>query len=377
MLYFDYAATCPLDKEAAQLYVQTAATCFGNTSSLHDIGSQAKQLLETCREEFALMLGAHKEGVYFTSGGSEGNFLAIQALLSSTLKEGRHIITSIAEHDSVQHTLEKLKQEGYEVTALPFNQKGHIDLKELEHAIRKETVLVAIQHGNSEIGTIQPIKEISKLCRKNDLLLHSDCVQTFGKVNLQELTQAVDSLSISGHKFYGPKGVGMVYIDPRLHWQPFYPNTSHERGFRPGTVNVPAIAAMTLSAQKITAKLKEQHHQLMQLRQHFLEAIGEIDEQTIVYPADLPAIIGMRLKGLEGQLVMLECNRYGYAISTGSACHIGQQTPANAMAALGVTGKAAKEFIRISLGIDSTEETVRQLGKVLVSLVSSQPNKGS
>ncbi|MEI3614379.1 IscS subfamily cysteine desulfurase [Pseudogracilibacillus sp. SO30301A] len=367
--YFDYAATSPLDKEAAQLYMQTATEFFGNTSSLHDMGSQANQLLETCRTEFAQMLGVQEEGVYFTSGGSEGNFLAIQALLSSPLKKGKHILTSMAEHSSVHSTLEKCKQDGYEVMALAYDQEGHIDLERLEKEICAETVLITIQHGNSEIGTIQPIEEISKLCRKHNILLHSDCVQTFGKVDIQGLAQSVDSLTISGHKFYGPKGSGVVYLNPRLHWHPFYPNTTHEKGFRPGTVNVPAIAAMTLSAQKAIMEFEAQQHHFMKLRDTFLNSIRN-NTQLTIYPSDLPSIIGLRLKGVEGQLVMLECNRKGYAISTGSACQIGSQAPAKTMTALGVTGKAAKEFIRISFGKSTQEEEVRALGETLINILS-------
>ncbi|MBP1913892.1 IscS subfamily cysteine desulfurase [Lederbergia galactosidilytica] len=368
--YFDYAATCPLDQEAAQLYVQTATDFFGNTSSLHDTGGQAQQLLETCRKEFAHMLKVHEEGIYFTSGGSEGNFLAIQALLSSPIKSGNHIITSIAEHASIHSTLEKCKQNGYEVTAIPLNQDGHIDVETLTDAIRKETVLITIQAANSEIGTSQPIKEIGKICRDNGILLHSDCVQAFGKLDMQEMVQSVDSLAISGHKFYGPKGVGVVYLSPHLHWHPFYPNTTHEGGFRPGTVNVPGIAATTLAAQKTIAHMEEQYHHSLKLRKVFLETINAKGKQIVVYPSDLPSIIGLRMKGIEGQLIMLECNRAGYAISTGSACQVGSQAPIKTMTALGIIGKPAKEFIRISFGKNTKVEDVQQLGETLIKILT-------
>nr|WP_306345200.1 IscS subfamily cysteine desulfurase [Lederbergia ruris] len=350
--------------------MQTATEFFGNTSSLHDTGNQAQQLLETCRKEFAQMLGVQTEGIYFTGGGSEGNFLAIHALLSSPLKKGKHIITSIAEHASIHSTLEKCKQDGYEVTALPYDQDGHINVEKLKDAIREETVLITIQHGNAEIGTIQPIIEISKLCREKDILLHSDCVQTFGKLDMQEIAQSVDSLAISGHKFYGPKGVGAVYVHPRLHWHPFYPNTTHEKGFRPGTVNVPGIAAMTLAAQKAIANFEEQQEHLIKLHDLFLRTIKDKATQMKVYPSDLPSIIGLRIKGIEGQLAMLECNRKGYAISTGSACQVGSQAPAKTMTALGVTGKAAKEFIRISFGKNTKVEDVQQLGETLIKIIA-------
>ena len=178
----------------------------------------------------------------------------------------------------------------------------------------------------------------------------------------------VDSITISGHKFYGPKGVGVVYINPHLHWQSFIPHTTHEGGLRPGTVDVPAIAAMTISAKKAIEQLNKYHTRSSDNRKVFLQVLKEEESRIIPYHADLPSIIGLRMRGLEGQLVMLECNRHGFAISTGSACQVGMQEPSKTMTAIGITGQAAKEFVRISFGRDTTEEEVRQLGKVLVNI---------
>ncbi|MFE8696862.1 IscS subfamily cysteine desulfurase [Cytobacillus sp. FJAT-53684] len=377
MKYFDYAATCPLDKDAAEVYVKAATEYYGNTRSLHDIGSQANELLENCRREIAQLLGVVKEGIYFTSGGSEGNFLAIHALLSA--KKGKHIITGIAEHSSITSTIEKLTEEQqYEVTALPFNQQGHIDIEQLRNAIRKDTALICIQHGNPEIGTKQPIEEIGWLAKEKDILVHSDCVQSFGKTDLQRVAQSVDSLSISGHKFYGPKGTGAVYIHPRLNWNGYYPNASHEKGFRPGTLNVPAIAAMTVAAQKVYQKLDQNHSHYYLLRETFLNALEPIKNQFVVYKTDdslqLPSTIGMRVLGIEGQWMMLECNRYGFAISTGSACQTGMKSSSKTMMALGVSGKMAKEFIRISFGLETTKEDAKELGESIVKIVQTTHN---
>lgn len=372
MKYFDYAASCPLDKEAAQVYVQAATDYYGNSSSLHDIGSQALDLLENSRYEIANLLGVDKAGIYFTSGGTEGNFFAIHALLSSIKNKGKHIVTGMAEHSSIHSTLEKLRQEDYEVTPLPFDASGHISINQLIGAIREDTVLITLQHGNSEIGTIQPLEEVSAICKEKGILLHSDCVQTFGKTNLKPIARIVDSLTISGHKFYGPKGIGAVYIQPHLQWMPYHPSATHEKGFRPGTVNVPAIVAMTIAAKKAYENLDNYHKHYEILRNAFINTLEPHLLNFVMYHSDIPSTIGMRIKGVEGQMVMLECNRFGFSISTGSACQVGQQTPSKTMLALGVEDKSAKEFIRISFGRETNVEDVRELALTIGRIIQEQ-----
>jgi cysteine desulfurase len=372
MIYFDFAATTPLDPEAAEVFVQASTQYFGNSSSLHDIGGQSQDLLENCREELANLLGINQKGLYFTSGGSEGNFLAIEALLSAPKKPGKHIIAGLAEHSSIHGVLNRL--DGYSISFLPLNSSGLIDVEELERNITPETVLVALQHVNSEIGTIQPIEEIAQICSQHDIHLHSDFVQSFGKIDVRSLTQLVSSFSFSGHKIYGPKGVGGVYLDPAISWRAFFPGGSHEKGFRPGTVNVPAIAAMTAAAQKIHGNLGQNHDKFLELRETFIESLDPIKEFVHVHQADsagsqLPAIIGMRISRIEGQWMMLECNRYGFAISTGSACQIGLQSPAKVTQALGLSPQEAKEFIRISFGTSTKREDVVKLGETIVAIV--------
>jgi len=369
MRYFDYAASSPLDQDAAELYVKVATEYYGNSQSLHDIGDHAHTLLEDARKEIAKLLTVEADGVFFTSGGSESNFLGIHALLSAKLKEGRHIITGMAEHDSVYLVMKMLEKDGYEVSYLPFNSKGRIEPDAVEQAMREDTILVSIQHANPEIGTLQPINEIRSLCKKNQVLLHSDCVQSFGKTPIQEIAVAVDALSISGHKFYGPKGTGVAYVNPRLAWRPLVEGISHEKGFRAGTVNVPGILAMTVSAQKAAASLSEEWTRLNSFREMFTDTFTFLSNQVTIYPSQLPGLIGMRLHGHEGQWVMLECNRRGFAVSTGTACHTGLLAPSKTMSALGVTGKTAKEFFRISFGRHTTEEDVRLLSEFLAELV--------
>jgi cysteine desulfurase len=374
MKYFDFAATTPLDRDAANVYIKLATEVFGNTSSLHDVGGQATQVLENCRETAAKFLGVDKKGLYFTSGGSESNFLALQALLSSPKKKGRHIITGMAEHTSIHSTLKKLEEEGYEVTTLPFNPNGVLDIEKLKETIRDDTVLITIQHTNSEIGTIQPIAEISDICQKHNLYFHSDFVQGIGKVDITSLSGRVSSFSFSSHKFYGPKGVGGVYIDPKINWTAYYPGTSHEGGLRPGTVNLPGIAAMTVALEKAVGKTEETNSRLAKLREAFIHSLQPIEDFVTIHGArgahQNPGIIGISIDGIEGQWLMLECNRLGYAVSTGSACSSGKQSPSKTMVALGISGKKAKEFARISLGQNTTLEDVEKLGQNIVYIVN-------
>lgn len=376
MKYFDYAATCPLDPEAASAFVKASTEYYGNSQSLHDIGSRASTLLEGCREEIARLLGVKKEGVYFTSGGSEGNFLAIQSLLSQSSKKGKHIITNIAEHSSIHSSLKMLK--GYEITELPLMDNGMIDVQEFQSAIRGDTVLACIQHVNSEIGTIQPLNEIGAVCKENGILLHSDCVQSFGKLDVKTISPFVDSLAISGHKIYGPKGIGALYVSPSIPFNSYYPNTSHERGMRPGTVNIPAIVSMVTAASKHIGNLTHHYDHMKSLRKEFLSHLMDVRDELIIHgnvDDQLPSILGLRIKGLEGQWVMLEANRKGYAISTGSACQVGQTTPSKTMLALGIDDKSAKEFIRISFGVHTTEADVQGLAQTIIAIIQEAPQR--
>lgn len=373
MIYFDFAATTPLDPEAAEVYLKVATEYYGNSSSLHDIGGQSAALLENCREELANLAGIDKNGLFFTSGGTEGNFLAIEALLSSPKKEGNHIIAGMAEHSSIHGILNRLKKSGYEITLLPFDAQGQIDHEQLQLEIKPETILIALQHVNSEIGTVQPIGDIAKICKANNIYLHSDFVQSFGKIDIKSIAPLVSSFSFSGHKIYGPKGIGGVYVDPRINWEPFFPEGSHESGFRPGTLNIPAIASMTVAAQKIIASLNDDQHKYRLLRSALIDTLHPIKEKLKIYQADdssqLPNILGLRISGIEGQWMMLECNRLGYAISTGSACQIGMQSPAKVTQALGLNTEEAKGFIRISFGRSTCLEDVVQLGESIVNIV--------
>ncbi|NRG32792.1 IscS subfamily cysteine desulfurase [Niallia circulans] len=368
MKYFDYAATTSLDPDAASTYVEVACKYFGNSNSLHDMGDTASRIVENCRDEWGRLINVDKNGIYFTSGGTESNFLILHSLLMGTKKEGKHLITLTAEHASIHSAMHVLADKGYEITYLPLSKTGLIDTRLLEETIRPDTVLVSIQHVNSEIGAIQPIKEISAICKRYHILFHSDMVQSFGKKEIKEVTPYVDALSLSSHKFYGPKGVGIAYINPNVPWIPIVLNGSHENGFRSGTVNTAGIASMTVAAQKACSTISKNETKLSKFRKLFTEMIPKESVTIFECTDQYPGIIGLRAKGIEGQWLMLECNRRGFAISTGSACQVGKQAPSNTMEAFGLAVQEAKEFVRISMGKDTKEDDVRDLANTIKQL---------
>ncbi|WP_456278132.1 IscS subfamily cysteine desulfurase [Bacillus sp. AK128] len=374
MIYLDYAATTPMRDEAIQAFIEASKQFYGNPSSLHDIGTKATSLLDTCRGELAKLISAEPQGIYFTSGGSESNILAIRSLLHGSSKHGDHLITTKIEHSSVFNLFQQLEKEGYEVTYLSVDHNGQIDLDELKNSIKSTTVLASIHHANSEIGTVQPIEKIGKLLHDQKVLFHSDCVQTFGKLPINVKTSYIDSLSISSHKLYGPKGVGACYINPELQWAPYFEGTSHEKGFRPGTVNVPGIASFLSAAQLIHEEMTAESERLLKLRQLFLRGMKERDLPIEVtgHPTNtLPHILGVSIKGMEGQYAMLECNRYGLAISTGSACSVGKQAPSKTMLAIGKDASTAKQFVRLSFGKWTTEADIDHALNTLDKIIAT------
>ena len=363
MIYLDFAATTPMSEKALQVYGQVATNYYGNTSSHHDIGSTAQSILEESRKSLAEFINGDAKGIYFTSGGSESNYLAVHSLLKGTNKRGKHIISTKLEHSSIGNTLEDLKNSGYEITYVQVDQEGRVDLDALSRAIRPDTVLATIHHGNSEIGTIQNITAIGEILNKNEILFHSDCVQTFGKIDIDVKEAKLDSISVSSHKIFGPKGVGACYINPAQSWKPVIPNTTHENGFRPGTVNVPGIAAFIAAVEEIFPIMYSEQERFAMLREKLVNGIkGEAWEIAEIGPSTnrLEHIIGITVRGIEGQYIMLECNRYGVAISTGSACSVGQQKPSKTLLAIGKSKEEAKQFIRLSLGKITTDAEIQE-----------------
>jgi cysteine desulfurase len=364
VIYVDYAATTPMSNEAIHAYTEAAKYLFGNSQSLHDAGTRSASFLEICRKKMAHFINGEEKGVFFTSGGTESNYLALHSILLANKHRGNHIITTSIEHASIHNYLYELEQDGYDITYLQVDQYGRISLEELRRAITEKTIIASIQHVNSEIGTIQPLEEIGELLKEHNVIFHCDCVQSFGKIPIDVQKLHIDSLSISSHKVYGPKGVGVCYINPKINWKSIFTGTTHENGFRPGTLPIPSIASFITAAKHIIETQEREFTRIEALRQLFVKRLA-----TISYPIRieedptycLPHIIGVTLSHIEGQFTMLECNRLHIMISTGSACAIGKQSPSVTMMAIGKTKEEAKTFVRLSFGKDTTEDDINKI----------------
>ncbi len=368
MIYLDYAATTPMSDKAMEVYVNVAKHYFGNASSLHDVGSSAKQIKEASAKTIAKTLNADGKDIHFTSGASEANFLAIQALLDGTGKTGRHIITTKIEHASIKDVFEKLEKQGYKVDWLGVDEKGRVQLDELKKLVSDETVLVSVQHINSEIGTVQPIKEIGDFLKSKDILFHTDAVQSYGKIPVDVQDLNVDALSISSHKIYGPKGMGAVWVNPEVDWKPFFVDHNQTKKLKTGTDNVPGMAAFATAAKEAVEGLWEEYQRISVFSAEFENRLEELDFDCILeggsgYRSSF--ILGVRFPGMEGQFLMLECNQAGLAISTGSACQVGSEKPNRTMKAIGRSDEEAREFVRFSFGKNVKEDDLNKIiGKI-------------
>jgi len=373
MIYLDFAATTPMRKEAIDVYAEVADKIPGNTGSIHDAGTAAKNILDKARSGLAEILNAKSRGMFFTGSGSEANQLALLSLANGNKEHGRHIISTGAEHSCVRNALKLLEQQGFEITMVPLDETGRVDPARIAELLRKDTMLVSIHHGNSEIGTLQPIGDIGKMLMKRDILFHSDCVQSFGKIPIDVEAMHLDSVSISAHKVYGPKGVGAAYIDPSVRWKPVIPGTTQEKGFRPGTANTPGIAAFLAAAKLSVQEMNENHARSLQLRQQLIDGLIALPFDISVegHPEKvLPHVLGLRIKGMEGQYAMVECNRHGLAISTGSACSVGTEKASATMLALGRSEQETREFIRLSLGKQTTEGDIRNALEIIKKVLT-------
>ncbi|MFV1884797.1 MAG: IscS subfamily cysteine desulfurase [Balneola sp.] len=368
MIYLDYAATTPMSDKALEVYVNVAKHYYGNASSLHDTGSSAKQIKEASAKTIAKILNAEAKDIHFTSGASESNFLAIQALLDGRKKAGKHIITTKTEHSSVKDVFEKLSTEGYRVDWLNVDEFGRVQPEELDKLITDETVLVSVQNINSEIGTIQPIKEIGAFLKTKGILFHTDAVQSFGKIAVDVKDLGIDALSISSHKIYGPKGMGAVWINPDIEWTPFLGDTNQIKKLKNGTENVPGIAAFATAAKESEAGLTDEFLRITNIKSEFVRKLSELDHESVIEGNsgnESPFILGIRFPGMEGQFMMLECSQAGLAISTGSACQVGSDKPNRTMKAIGRTDEEAREFVRFSFGKNVKEDHLDEIvGKI-------------
>ncbi|CAN5439874.1 IscS subfamily cysteine desulfurase [soil metagenome] len=379
MIYLDYAATTPMSKTALDAYQQAATRFFGNSNSLHDAGSNASGALESSRKLFGTLLGVPHHGIHFTGSGSEAAFHSLYGLAMAAKKSDSatpHIITSRAEHSCIRNTCAWLsKHHGFDVSYISSLENGTVNLDELKNELRPETILVSIQHVNSETGAINPLKEISDLLSGHNASFHSDCVQSFCKLEINPIEWSLDSISISAHKVHGPKGLGATYINPKKQWAPFITETNQEHGFRHGTVDVPAVVAFAVAAREQIKERDSNYNYVHSLKQHFIQLLKENCGDLAIIEGDpencSPFIAGVRLRGMEGQFAMLQCSQKGIGISTGSACQVNEQKPSATMKAMGREDDDAKQFVRFSFDASTTMQEIEKGAEILSNVLKS------
>ena len=379
-IYVDNAATTAMSDVAVEAMRPYLQGIYGNPSSLHSVGQRAKEELEKAREAVAACLGATAREIYFTSGGSEADNQAIRsAAYNGAAKGKKHIISTNFEHHAVLHTLKKLEGEGFEVTYLPVDRNGLITPAQVEEAIRPDTALVTIMYANNEVGTILPIKEIGAVCRANKVTFHTDAVQAVGHIPVDVEADNIDMLSLSAHKFHGPKGVGVLYCRRNIPLRTFMEGGAQERGKRAGTENLAGICSMAAALKEAIAHLYENMAKEELMRDILIDGLSKIPHSKLNGDRvkRLPGNVNMCFEGIEGESLLLLLDAKGICASSGSACTSGSLDPSHVLLALGLPHEVAHGSLRLSLCPDNTEEEMRyiveEVPKVVEYLRSISP----
>jgi len=371
-IYFDHAATTPLKKEVLDEMMPYLTEQYGNPSTIYSIGREAKKALETARERVAKALNADISEIYFTSGGTESDNWAIKGAAFANQKKGKHIITSAIEHHAVLHVCKYLEGLGFEVSYVPVEKNGIISPQKVKEAIREDTVLISIMMANNEIGTIQPIEEITKIAHEKGIIVHTDAVQAVGHIPVDVKKLGVDLLSLSAHKFYGPKGVGALYIKKGTKIHPYLHGGAQEKNRRAGTENVASIVGLGKAIELATSNLEEHSKKLIKLRDKIIDGVLQNIEYVHLNgdrTRRLPNNINFSFEFIEGESLLLLLDMNGIAASSGSACTSGSLDPSHVLLAIGLQHEIAHGSLRITLGDDNTEEDVEVLLKVLPQIV--------
>ncbi|MDD5246021.1 MAG: cysteine desulfurase NifS [Candidatus Omnitrophica bacterium] len=371
-VYLDYAATAPTDPEVIKAMEPYFFEKFGNASSLHSFGQEAKKALEDAREKVAAFLGAAAQEIIFTSGGTESDNFAVIGTAFARQAKGNHIVTSAIEHHAVSETVKFLEKKGFQVTVVGVDKDGLVDPADVKKAITDKTVLVSVMHANNEIGTIQPIAEIGRITREKGIYFHSDAVQTVGHVpvNVDELN--VDLLSLSGHKFYGPKGVGVLYIRKGTRIERFLHGGDQEFGKRASTHNIPGIVGLAKAIELCREKMPEETRAQIKLRDKMIKEIPEKIPEVMLngHPTQrLPNNVNFSIKYIEGESMLLNLDMVGIAASTGSACTSSSLEPSSVLLAIGRPHEIAHGSLRFTLGRWSKAKDVDYLLENLPPIV--------
>ncbi len=371
-IYFDNAATTKLDEEVLQEMMRYLKENYGNASSIYKLGRESKKAVEDSREKIAKVLNCKPNEIYFTAGGSESDNTAIKGIAKANKSKGNHIITSKIEHPAVLETCKSLEKEGFEVTYISVDENGIINLEELKKSIKDTTILITIMFANNEIGTIQPIEEIGKIAKENNIYFHTDAVQVVGslKIDVQKLN--IDSLSLSGHKFYGPKGIGALYIKSGIKFEKFVDGGHQERNKRAGTENVAGIVGIGKAIELAYNNLDEHNKKIKELRDYYVEQVrlkipyikvnGDIEKR-------LPGNSNISFRFIEGEGLLLNLDLKEICASSGSACTSGSLDPSHVLLAIGLPHEIAHGSLRITIGKYNTKEEIDYLLENLVEIV--------
>jgi cysteine desulfurase len=380
-VYLDHSATTPVDEEVADLIRIYYTEKYGNPSSVHGFGREAKKALDEARLQVASLIGARPEEITFTSGGTEADNLAILGIAETSRSKGRHLIISAIEHHAVLETAEYLEKMGCELTILPVNAEGIVELDSVGKALRPDTILVSVMHANNEVGAIQPIEEIGRIVREHGAVFHVDAVQTLGKLPVDVERLGVDLLTMSAHKIYGPKGVGALYIRKGVRISSLLHGGGQEKKRRSGTENTPGIIGFGKACEIAAQRMTEEAEKLKKLRDKLLNGIVErIDNVKVNGPLGdwrLPNNVNVSINFVEGESLLLSLDMLGIAASSGSACTSGSLDPSHVLLAMGLSHEVAHGSLRFSLGRQNTEEDVdyvlEHLPKIVERLRAMSP----
>ena len=375
MLYFDHSATTPLDPKVSALLQEVADNYFGNPSSIHKYGQKARAIIEKSRRQIADALGVKSRNIIFTGGGSEANNMVLQNLLCSDKK---HVITSEIEHPAILKTLKHLKKFGISSSTVPVDKFGLVNPINIESAIREDTALISIMYANNEVGTIQPIPEISKIAHKKNILFHSDAVQTPGKISIIIDDLNTDVMSFSAHKFYGPKGVGFLYIRDGIKLHPMIIGGGQEKNLRAGTENTPGIAGLGLAMEIAIQNLSNAKNHLETLECHFKNKLAKIYPNVIYngHPyLHLPGLVSVTIPTVTSDLLLVNLDMKGLAVSSGSACSSGTVKPSDVLKAMHMSNQNNISTLRISFGKGNTIEEVDILIDTLAEIINKYSRK--
>lgn len=371
-IYADNAATTKISQTAMRAMISAMENSYGNPSSIHQIGMAANDALQTAREQIARCLGCMPKEIFFTSGGTESDNQAIvSAAMLGAKQNKRHIISTAFEHHAVLHTLRRLKEEGFEIQLLDVGAEGNITAAQVEEAIRPDTCLVTVMFANNEIGSVLPIAEIGEVCRAHGVLFHTDAVQAAGHIPVNVKKQNIDMLSLSAHKFHGPRGIGALYVKRGIELTSLMEGGGQERGKRPGTENLPAIMGMAAALKEECSLMEENAARVAAMRDRLLQGLFQIPYSILNGPRDnrLPGNVNFCFEGVSGESLLLLLDSKGICASSGSACASGALDPSHVLLALGLAPEIAQGSLRISLDISNTEEEIDYMLEVIPQVV--------